>query len=128
MTLCPAGLLNAALSERTSAGLCLSACRSENGKGTRTTSKRSKLAIRLLVLGRVPFAQRALDGLQILHVQRLNAPHGDSAVGIDFPGEQISRLAFERSANFLRDGCLSLGGDLGDGSHGKDSLRITSLP
>ena len=61
ITLWPAERLNAARSETMSAGRIDWACRSVKGNGTRTTSKRSKLAICHFVLGRMPFAQSVLN-------------------------------------------------------------------
>ena len=50
-----------------------------------------------------------------------------AALRVDLPGNQIPRLALERRADFLRDGCLPLSSDLGDRGHGEDSRRITYL-
>src|SRR5450432_3088997 len=101
----------------TSAGRTFSDSRSVNGNGTRTTSKRSKLAIGLLVFGGVPFAQRTLDRLQVLDVGRLDSADGDASVSIDVPGNQIARLAIERNSDLLRNRGLALGSDFGDGGH-----------
>src|SRR5437016_11720108 len=76
----------------------------------------------------MPFAQRALNRLQILDVQRLDSPHRNAPIGLDFPGDQIAGFALQCLADFLWNCRLTLGGDLGYCGHDKDSLFITSLP
>src|SRR5437016_3885818 len=111
ITLCLAARLNAAPSDRTSAGLFFSTCRSVNGNGTRTTSKRSKLAIGLFVFGGVPLAERTLRGLQILDVDRVNSAHSDAPVRFYVPCKRVSGLALQYGADFPWDRRLALGGD-----------------
>src|SRR5690606_35897821 len=80
ITECPAGVLNPVAAERTSAGRFLIASRSVNGNGTRTTMKRSKITIRILVRAAVPFGERPLHGTQILQVEWKDPTHGRRTV------------------------------------------------
>ena len=73
------------------AGRFLLALMSVKGNGTRTTVKRSKVTIGLLVGRRAPFAQGAFDRAQIVNIQRLNPPQCGGAVRINRPGNQVAR-------------------------------------
>ena len=75
ITLWPAGRLKAEVSESTSTDRYLSAYGSANGTGTHMTSTRSKLGRGPADIGRMPFAQRALAGLDEFQIERLHPPH-----------------------------------------------------
>ena len=88
---------------------------------------RSESAVRFLVFGSIPLAERALDLLQIRDVDRLDSAHSNAPIRLDFPSDQITGFTVQCRADFLGNRRPAFGGDLGDCGHDKDSMRIISL-
>lgn len=127
-TECPIWSLNTPASDNTNAGLFLAASRSVNGKGTRTTVKRSKPTVCLFVSFGCPLTQGCFNGAEIVDVKGLDPAHHRDTSRIHLPGNQIAWRHVERSTYFLWNGGLPLGCDFGNSEHERpQSERITFL-
>jgi hypothetical protein len=91
ITEAPASLLKATGSERTRAGRFFVASRSVNGNGTRTTANQSKVTVSLLVGGSRPLAEGHFQRVEVIQLERLRAPDGGLASGLDLPKQEVTR-------------------------------------
>jgi hypothetical protein len=83
----------------------------------RTTSNRSKLAVRFFVFGGAPFDECAFNGFEMFQVGGLYAPNANLPPRIDLPGDEIPWFGLEGGANRLRHRRLPFGRDFRNGGH-----------